>query len=69
MSFGSVHIPDWHLTAATTVLGAAYTGLYQRHENLWPIGLYHGVLGAEFYVWVLGRNPRQELIGNEESLE
>ena len=68
-TFGAVHVPNWELTAATTVLGAAWAGLYQRHGNLWPLGLYHGVLGAEFYVWVLGRNPWQELLGNEEAPE
>lgn len=65
-TFSSVHIPNWELTAATAGLGAAYAGLYQRHENLWPLGLYHGVLGAEFYVWVLGRNPWKEMFGVEE---
>ena len=50
-------------------MGAAYAALYQRHRNLWPLGLYHGVLGAEFYVWVLGRNPWQELLGNEKPPE
>ena len=68
-AFGSVHVSDWKLTAATAGLGAAYAALYQKHGNLWPLGLYHGVLGAEFYVWVLGRNPWQELLGNEEPLE
>ena len=67
VTFGLVHIPNWELTAATTGLGAVYAALYQRHGNLWPLGLYHGVLGAEFYVWVLGRNPWQELLGNGET--
>ena len=69
IAFGSVHVPDWGLAAATTGLGAAWSALYQTHGNLWPLGLYHGVLGAEFYVWVLGRNPWQELLGNEEQPE
>ena len=64
-TFGSVHVPNWELTAATTGLGVAYAGLYQKHENLWPLGIYHGVLGAEFYVWVLGRNPWEEMFGGE----
>ena len=62
-AFGSVHVPNWELTAATTGLGLAYAGLYQRHENLWPLGIYHGVLGAGFYVWVLDRNPWEEMFG------
>lgn len=63
VAFGSVHIPNWKLTAATTALGAAYAPLYLRHRNLWPLGVYHGVLGAFFYRWVLDRNPWQELRG------
>ncbi|NNF57229.1 MAG: CPBP family intramembrane metalloprotease, partial [Rhodothermaceae bacterium] len=35
VTFGSVHVPNWELTAATTGLGAAYAALYQRHGNLW----------------------------------
>ncbi len=66
-AFGSVHVPNWELTAATTGLGLAYAGLYQKHENLWPLGLYHGVLGAEFYVWVLGRNPWEEMFGGGDA--
>ncbi|MEM1041119.1 MAG: CPBP family glutamic-type intramembrane protease [Bacteroidota bacterium] len=62
VAFGSVHIPNWELTAATTALGAAYAALYLRHRNLWPLGFYHGVLGAFFYRWVLDRNPWQELV-------
>ncbi|MEM1054246.1 MAG: CPBP family intramembrane glutamic endopeptidase [Bacteroidota bacterium] len=65
VAFGSVHVPNWELTAATTGLGLAYAELYRRHENLWPLGIYHGVLGAEFYVWVLGRNPWEEMFGGE----
>lgn len=55
--FGSVHLPNLRLTAATTALGLVYTPLYLRHGNLWPLGLYHGWLGALFYFWVLDRNP------------
>ena len=66
VAFGAVHVPNWELTAATAGLGAAWAALYQRHRSVWPLGLYHGVLGAAFYVWVLDRNPWQELLGNEE---
>ena len=62
-TFGSVHVPNWELTAATTGLGLGYAALYQKHENLWPLGIYHGVLGAGFYVWVLDRNPWEEMFG------
>ena len=60
-AFGAVHVPNWELTGATTAMGAAFTPLYLRHRNLWPLGLYHGWLGAFFYRWVLDRNPWREL--------
>lgn len=62
VAFGAVHLPNWKLTAATTALGAAYAPLYLRHRNVWPLGLYHGALGAFYYRWVLDRNPWQEIL-------
>ena len=62
-TFGSVHVPNWPLTAATTALGGAFAPLYLRDRNLWPLGVAHGALGALFYVWVLDRDPWQELVG------
>ena len=61
--FAAAHVPNWELTAATATLGLAFTPIYLEHENVWPLGLYHGVLGALFYFWVLDRNPWQETFG------
>ena len=63
--FGAVHVPNWKLTAATFAMGLAFTPLYLRHRNLWPLGLYHGWLGALFYVWVLDRNPWRDIVRKE----
>ena len=63
IAFGSVHVPNWPLVGATTALGGAFAVVYLRHGNVWPLGLYHGVLGAAFYVWVLDRDPWRELTG------
>ncbi len=63
VAFGSVHVPNWPLVGATTALGGAFSALYLRERNVWPLGLYHGVLGAAFYVWVLDRDPWRELTG------
>lgn len=60
--FGAVHVPSWKLTAATFVVGLVFTPLYLRHENLWPLGLYHGLLGVLFYQWVLERNPLKRML-------
>jgi hypothetical protein len=54
--FGAVHVPSWDLVAGTTALGAVFTPLYLQHRNLWPLGVYHGALGALYYDWVLGRD-------------
>lgn len=63
VAFGSVHVPNWPLVGTTTVLSGAFVSLYLRDGNVWPLGLYHGVLGTAFYVWVLDRDPWRELTG------
>lgn len=63
VAFGSVHVPNWPLVGATTALGGVFSLNYLQHRNVWPLGLYHGVLGAAFYVWVLDRDPWRELVG------
>lgn len=63
--FASVHLPNWKLTAGTFALGLAFTPVYLKHGNLWPLGLYHGWLGVLFYFWVLERNPWQEVVGKD----
>lgn len=61
-AFGSVHLPNWRLAAGTFGLGLAYTPLYLRHRNLWPLGLYHGWLGVFYYFWVLEKNPWARMV-------
>src|ERR1039458_5460111 len=63
--FGAVHLPDMRLAAATCVLGGAFTLIYLRWRNLWPLGLYHGWLRVFFYYWVMGREPWGEMFGAE----
>ena len=62
--FALVHAPDVALMAATGVLGAAFTAIYLRWPNLWPLGFWHGWLGAFFYAWVLGRYPLVEMLSS-----
>ena len=61
--FGAIHLPDLALCAAIAVLGAAFTAIYLRWRNVWPLGIGHGLLGAVFYVWALGRDPWAEMFG------
>lgn len=60
--FGVIHLPDWKLMAATTGIGLAFTPIYLKYRNVWPLGVYHGLLGALFYFWVLEKNPWRDLI-------
>ena len=60
--FGSVHFPSVRLAAGTFGLGLAFTPIYLKHRNLWPLGLYHGWLGVFYYFWVLERNPWQSVV-------
>lgn len=49
--------------AATFMMGLAFTPMYLRHRNLWPLGIYHGWLGVLTYYWVLARDPWTEMFG------
>jgi hypothetical protein len=62
--FSIAHVPNLDLTFATFCVGMIFVPLYLHFRNLWPLGLYHGWLGALFYLWVLGRNPWIELFSN-----
>lgn len=56
-TFGAVHAPSPGLAAGTFGMGLAFTPLFLRRGNVWPLGLYHGWLGTAYYGWVLGRSP------------
>lgn len=60
--FALVHAPDLPLVVATGAMGAAFTAIYLRWSNLWPLGLWHGWLGAFFYAWALDRYPLVEML-------
>ncbi len=61
--FALVHVPNLPLMGATFALGVVFTAMYCRWRSVWPLGLYHGWLGALFYFWVLGRDPWLEVLG------
>ena len=61
--FAVAHWPDRILMEATFLLGLAFTPIYLRWRNLWPLGLFHGWLGTVTYFWLLGRDPWLELLG------
>jgi hypothetical protein len=61
--FGAVHWPDLVLAGATFLLALVFTPIYLRWRNLWPLGIYHGWLGAMAYFWLLRRDPWAEIFG------
>jgi len=60
--FGLVHLPELPLAVATALLGGAFTLIFVRWRNVWPLGICHGLLGVLFYYWVLGRDPWLEIV-------
>jgi hypothetical protein len=59
--FGLAHLPDWPLAALCAAAGAAWTALYLRAPNLWPLAASHAWLGALAYYWILERDPWREM--------
>lgn len=62
-AFGVVHIRHLDLAAATFAFGLLATPIWLKHRNLWPLAVWHGVLGVAFYYFVLGRDPWLENFG------
>lgn len=60
--FGIVHVPETEIVLGTFLLGAAFTPIYLKWRNLWPLGLFHGVLGVFVYFWIVGVNPLHEIV-------
>ena len=55
--FCSVHLNNLVLAGGTFLLAILYTMLFLKWRNLWPLGLFHGWIGAFFYFFVLGIDP------------
>lgn len=62
--FAIVHLPDPTLAIGTFFLGLAFTPIYLKWRNLWPLGIYHGWLGVLVYFWILHRDPWLEVFGS-----
>ncbi|HYV90757.1 MAG TPA: CPBP family glutamic-type intramembrane protease [Chitinophagales bacterium] len=59
--FSLVHYPSILLMIATFLLAIFYTLIYLRYRNLISLGLFHGWLGCFFMIYVLNRDPWQEV--------
>jgi hypothetical protein len=60
--FSAAHFPDHRLMGLTFPAGLVFTWIFERHPNLWAVGISHGLLGAFAYYWVLGLDPGAEMI-------
>jgi membrane protease YdiL (CAAX protease family) len=54
--FGGIHYSNVLLMTGTFILAFFYAIVYLKYRNLWPLGLFHGVLGAMFYYFALGQD-------------
>ncbi len=59
--FGLAHAPDWELAGLSAGAGLAWTTIFLRFPNLFPIALTHAWLGTLTYVFILERNPWLEM--------
>jgi len=48
---------DWQLMVATFFLGLCFTPIFLKYRCVYPLGIWHGWLGALFYWYVLKRDP------------
>ncbi|MEZ5989690.1 MAG: CPBP family intramembrane glutamic endopeptidase [Planctomycetota bacterium] len=49
VAFAALHVGNATLVGLTFVAGLAWSVIYARHRNLWPLGVSHGLLGAIAY--------------------
>ena len=60
--FSAVHFPNYRLMLLTFLAGLMFTWIYNRHPNIWAVGISHGLLGAFAYYWVLGLDPGAKIV-------
>jgi membrane protease YdiL (CAAX protease family) len=60
--FASAHIPSLELFLMAFVAGFIFTVLYHHYQNLFCLGIAHGILGALGFHLVLGQNQWEILV-------
>ena len=61
--FALAHVPSLPLTLLAFLAGLCFTWIYDKHSNLYAIGIAHGILGALVFYLVLGQNQWKILMG------
>lgn len=60
--FSAAHFPDFWLMGLVFPAGLVFTWIYEKHPNIWAVGIMHGMLGALAYYLVLGLDPGAEML-------
>jgi membrane protease YdiL (CAAX protease family) len=57
VGYALLHAAKPRLLVLTLLAGLVWSWLYQRHPNVWTLGVSHGLLGALTFPLVLGTDP------------
>jgi len=60
--FSALHTSNDALVIVTSFMAIFCTFIFLKYRNLFPLGIFHGVVGAVFYYFALNEDPWAELI-------
>ncbi len=60
--FSIAHIPNVPLMILVLPFGFVSILIYERHPNIWALGIIHGCLGALAYYLILGQDPGAQIL-------
>jgi len=61
--FAFAHWPSKKLVPAAFLAGLFFSFTFFKHRNIIPIGIAHGILGALFYQFILGKDVLKKFLG------
>jgi membrane protease YdiL (CAAX protease family) len=62
--FSLAHYPSGFLMIFTFMMQWIFTTAFLRWKNIWPLGLFHGWIGAFLLFYVMGRDLWAELLAS-----
>lgn len=57
LGFSACHYPDSMMMTGTFALGLVWASLFLRDRDIFPLGFWHGIIGAIWFFWVIGQDP------------
>jgi len=60
--FCFVHFPNPCLMIPTFFMAIFFAMMFLKYKNIYPLAIFHGVVGAVFYYFVLNEDPLAEMI-------